>query len=120
MNRREIIKTALGSIAAAASSVPLARAADWPTKAVRIVVPYAPGSATDIVPRTVFEQVSHQVGQTIVIDNRPGGGTTVGTGAVAKSDPDGYTLLVHSNAIVTTPAIQANNPYDPVRDFAAI
>jgi len=100
-------------------SVP-AGAETWPTKPVRVIVPYAPGSATDIVPRTVFEQVSAQLGQTIVIDNRPGGGTTIGTNAVAKADPDGHTLLVHSNAIVTTPAIQANVPYDPVREFAAI
>ncbi|SRR6266511_2818875 len=92
----------------------------WPTKTVRVIVPYAPGSATDIVPRTVFEQVAAQVGHTILIDNRPGGGTTVGTSAVAKSDPDGHTILVHSNALVTTPAIQANIPYDPVRDFSAI
>jgi tripartite-type tricarboxylate transporter receptor subunit TctC len=92
----------------------------WPAKPVRVIVPYAPGSATDIVPRTVFEQVSAQLGQTFLIDNRPGGGTTIGTNAVAKAEPDGHTLLVHSNAIVTTPAIQANVPYDPVREFAAI
>ncbi|MFL4967914.1 MAG: Bug family tripartite tricarboxylate transporter substrate binding protein [Xanthobacteraceae bacterium] len=98
----------------------LAGAETWPTKPVRVIVPYAPGSATDIVPRTVFEQVSAQLGQTFLIDNRPGGGTTIGTNAVAKADPDGHTLLVHSNAIVTTPAIQANVPYDPVREFAAI
>jgi tripartite-type tricarboxylate transporter receptor subunit TctC len=98
----------------------LAGSETWPTKPVRVIVPYAPGSATDIVPRTVFEQVSAQLGQAFVIDNRPGGGTTIGTNAVAKADPDGHTLLVHSNAIVTTPAIQANVPYDPVREFAAI
>jgi tripartite-type tricarboxylate transporter receptor subunit TctC len=92
----------------------------WPTKTVRIIVPFAPGSATDLVPRAVFEQVQQQVGQTFVIENRPGGGTTTGTAAVAKSDPDGYTMLVHSNGFVTTPAIQANSPYDPVRDFAGV
>ena len=92
----------------------------WPTKPLHVIVPYAPGSATDIVPRMVFEQVSRQIGQPIIIDNRAGGGTTLGTNAVAKSAPDGYTILVHSNALVTTPAIQANVPYDPVRDFSAI
>jgi tripartite-type tricarboxylate transporter receptor subunit TctC len=116
----------LGRLMAALCAVPvltmgtLAGAETWPAKPVRVIVPYAPGSATDIVPRTVFEQVSAQLGQTFVIDNRPGGGTTIGTNAVAKADPDGHTLLVHSNAIVTTPAIQANVPYDPVREFAAI
>ena len=92
----------------------------WPTKTVRVIVPFAPGSATDLVPRAVFEQVQSQIGQTFVIENRPGGGTTTGTAAVAKSDPDGHTMLVHSNGFVTTPAIQTNVPYDPVRDFAAI
>ena len=87
---------------------------------MRIIVPFAPGSATDLVPRAVFEQVQQQVGQTFIIENRPGGGTTTGTAAVAKSDPDGYTMLVHSNGFVTTPAIQANVPYDPVKDFAGV
>ena len=96
------------------------RRPDWPTKTVRIVVPFAPGSATDLVPRAVFEQVQQQTGQTFVIENRPGGGTTTGTAAVAKSDPDGYTMLVHSNGFVTTPAVQTNVPYDPVRDFAGV
>jgi len=110
------IAAALFALVAAGS----AHAQGWPTKPIHVVVPYAPGSATDIVPRTVFDQVSRQVGQPIVIDNRPGGGTTLGTSAVAKSTPDGYTILVHSNALVTTPAIQANVPYDPVQDFSAI
>ncbi len=117
------MRTLARLMAIACSALALAAPAwaqTWPTKTVRVIVPYAPGSATDIVPRTVFEQVSAQVGHTILIDNRPGGGTTVGTSAVAKSDPDGHTILVHSNALVTTPAIQANIPYDPVRDFSAI
>src|SRR5262245_59770894 len=96
MHRRDVIKGGLSSLAAAgwASSGRPAFAADWPTKPVRVIVPYAPGSATDLVPRTVFESVSAQVKQTIVIENRPAGGTTVGTSAVAKSDPDGHTILV--------------------------
>lgn len=117
------MRTLARLMAIACSALALAAPAwaqTWPTKTVRVIVPYAPGSATDIVPRTVFEQVAAQVGHTILIDNRPGGGTTVGTSAVAKSDPDGHTILVHSNALVTTPAIQANIPYDPVRDFSAI
>src|SRR5581483_7714844 len=121
MNRRQLIKTGV----AAAAGWPLAglrsaQAADWPTKTVRALVPYAPGSATDVLPRTIFEAVSHQSGQTIVVENRPGGGTTIASSMVAKSEPDGATILVHSNAIVTVPAIQANVPYDPVRDFSAV
>jgi tripartite-type tricarboxylate transporter receptor subunit TctC len=125
MNRREVLKAGVGSIAVTATgwSALAPRAAfavEWPTKNVRVIVPYGPGSATDLVPRTVFEVVSAQVKQSIIIENRPAGGTTVGTSAVAKSDPDGYTILVHSNAIVTVPAIQANVPYDPVKDFSGI
>src|SRR5262245_31705288 len=97
--RRFAVGIALSALAAA----PSALAQVWPTRPLHVVVPYAPGSATDIVPRTVFDQLSRQVGQPVIIDNRPGGGTTLGTSAVAKANPDGYTILVHSNALVTTP-----------------
>jgi tripartite-type tricarboxylate transporter receptor subunit TctC len=123
VNRREILKAGTGSIAAIAAGWPgigPARAADWPTRQIRVVVPYAPGSATDLVPRTVLEQVGQQVGQSFVVENRPGGGTTIGSAQVKQSDPDGYTMLIHSNAIVTVPAIQANVPYDPVSDFSGL
>ena len=123
MNRRELLKAGVGSVAAASAAWPLvgpAQAADWPTKSIRAVVPFAAGSATDLIPRIVFEQVAQQLGQSIVVENRVGGGTTLGSSQVAKSDPDGYTLLIHSNAVVTVPAIQTNVPYDPVRDFAGI
>jgi tripartite-type tricarboxylate transporter receptor subunit TctC len=123
VNRREILKAGIGSLTAMAAGLPAivpACAADWPTKQVRVVVPYAPGSATDLVPRTVLEQVGHNVGQSFVVENRPGGGTTVGSNQVKQADPDGYTMLIHSNAIVTVPAIQTNVPYDPVADFSAL
>jgi tripartite-type tricarboxylate transporter receptor subunit TctC len=96
-----------------------ASAQTWPTKRVQIIVPFSPGSATDLLPRTVFEHVSAKVGQPIIIENRPGGGGAIGVGSVAKAEPDGHTILVHSNALVTAPAIQPM-PYDPVQDFAAI
>jgi tripartite-type tricarboxylate transporter receptor subunit TctC len=123
MNRREVLKTGLGSLLAASGSATIsgaARAATWPTKPIRIVVPYAPGSATDLVPRTVFEQVGRQVGQSFVVENRPGGGTTIGSAQVKQAEPDGHTILVHSNAIITVPAIQLNVPYDPVKDFSGL
>ena len=113
---------AVAAVAGAVISASPATAQDkaWPTKTVRVIVPFAPGSATDLVPRAVFEQVQQQTGQTFIIENRAGGGTITGTVAVAKSEPDGYTMLVHSNGFVTTPAIQANAPYDPVGDFAGV
>ena len=131
MNRRDVLQAGFHSISALAGGVVLssfprfagrasAQAEDWPSKQIRALVPYGAGSATDLVPRTIFETLSAQIGRTIVIENRPGGGTTVASHAVAKAEPDGYTVLVHSNAIVTVPAIQANVPYDPVRDFSGI
>ena len=98
----------------------VACAETWPTKSIRVIVPLSAGSATDIIPRTVFERVSTQVGQSFVIENRTGAGGTIGANAVAKAEPDGYTILVHSNAHVITPAVFANLPYDVVRDFAGI
>src|SRR5262249_35161014 len=83
-------------------------------------VPYAPGSATDLIPRTVFEAVSVKTGRTVVVENRLGGGTTVGAAAVARAEPDRYTIPVHSNALLTLPAIQANAPHDPPRRFSAL
>ena len=124
MDRRQILKTGVGSLLAASAGWPAIRSAraavDWPTKSVRVVVPYAAGSATDLVPRTVFEQVGQQVGHSFIVENRPGGGTTIGSAQVKQADPDGHTILIHSNAIVTVPAIQLNVPYDPVKDFSAI
>jgi len=95
-------------------------AESWPTKPIRAIVPFSPGSAADIIPRTVFAQVERQLGQPIIVENRPGGGTTIGIGAVAKADPDGYTLLAASSAFTTVPLTVANLSYDPVRDFSAV
>jgi tripartite-type tricarboxylate transporter receptor subunit TctC len=112
-----------GPILSVLAALPLAAQTSptpmWPTKRVQIVVPFAPGSATDLLPRTIFEHVSAKVGQPFIIENRPGGGGAMGVNAVAKAEPDGHTLLVHSNALVTSPAIQSM-PYDPVQDFAGI
>jgi tripartite-type tricarboxylate transporter receptor subunit TctC len=97
-----------------------ASAQDWPIRPIRVIIPFGAGSATDIVPRIVFEQLSAQLGQPIVVENRTGAGGTLGTSAVAKADPDGYTLLAHSNAFSVAPAIYASLPYDAANDFAAI
>lgn len=121
MNRREVLKS--GAALAVTAGWPMigpAQAAEWPAKSVRIVVPYAAGSATDLVPRTIFERVGQQVGQSFIVENRPGGGTTIGSAQVKAADPDGHTILVHSNAIVTVPAVQLNVPYDPVKDFSGL
>jgi tripartite-type tricarboxylate transporter receptor subunit TctC len=96
------------------------RAEDWPTRPLRAIVPVAAGSLVDIVPRIVFDQLAIQLGQTIVVENRPGAGATIGTGLAAKADPDGYTVLVNSSAHTIAPSLFANLSYDPARDFAAV
>jgi len=92
----------------------------WPAKPIRVIIPFGAGSATDVIPRVVFDQLSTQLGQPIVVENRGGAGGTIGAGAVAKAEPDGYTLLVTSSAHTITPSIYANLPYDTGQDFAAI
>lgn len=92
----------------------------WPAKPIRVVVPVAPGSTVDMVPRVVFEQLSQQLGQNIIVDNRPGAGTTIGSALVAKAAPDGHTVLVNSSAHTIAPALYPNLPYDPVRDLSGV
>lgn len=92
----------------------------WPSKPIRVIVPFSPGGAVDVVARVVMEQVSKEVGQPIIVDNRVGAGGTIGAAAVAKAEPDGYTILVHSSSHTVSPALMANLPYDAVRDFAAV
>lgn len=95
-------------------------AGDWPTKPIRAIVPYSPGSATDIIPRTIFAEVQEQLGQPIIVENRPGASSTIGTAVVAKAQPDGNTILVASSAYTIVPSIIANIPYDPLRDLSAV
>lgn len=92
----------------------------YPAKAIRIVVSYQPGGAVDIVTRTVAQKVSEQVGQPIVVDNRPGASTNIGSLLVARAAPDGYTLLTASSANVVNMSLFAKMPYDTLRDFAPI
>jgi tripartite-type tricarboxylate transporter receptor subunit TctC len=98
----------------------LAQMPSWPTRPVHVIIPFGAGSATDVVPRIVFDQLSARLGQPIVVENRVGAGSMLGTAAVAKADADGYTLLATSVAHTITPAVYANLPYNPVADFAAI
>ncbi|MEO7405313.1 MAG: tripartite tricarboxylate transporter substrate binding protein [Burkholderiales bacterium] len=107
------------------AAIPLAFAAaafgqTFPTKAVRIIVPFTPGSATDISARAVQQKLSEIWGQSVVIENRSGAGGTIGAAVVAKAEPDGYTLLVHSSGHAANPAIYAKMPYDTAKDLVAI
>jgi tripartite-type tricarboxylate transporter receptor subunit TctC len=117
--RKQLIRI-LTIILAAGGSIANAQTQQWPSKPIRAIVPLSAGSAVDIIPRIVFEQLSTQLGQSIVIENRPGASGTIGSRAVLAADPDGYTLLAHSSAHTISPATVANMPYDAAKDFAAV
>ncbi len=108
------------TLAASAHAQTPDAAANWPNKPLRAVVPFTAGSATDAVARIVSERLGAQLGYTVVIENRPGAGGTIGVGVAAKANPDGYTLLVHSSSYTVTPTTYPNTPYDTLRDFAGI
>lgn len=108
---------------ALAVAAPLAgaQAQDWPAKPVRIIVPYAPGGSSDTLGRLVAQGLSEKLGQQFVVENRPGGGGTVGSDQVADADPDGYTLVVSGiGSHVVAPAINPSVAYDPMADFTHI
>lgn len=92
----------------------------WPTKSMRVVVPFTAASATDTVARMVSERLSAQLGQNIVVENRPGAGGTIGVGVVARAEPDGYTILVHSSSLTVTPSTYPHQPYNTARDLSGI
>ncbi len=100
-----------------ASSASSALAESWPSKPIKAVVPFGAGSATDIIPRIVFEQLQTQLGQPIVVENRPGAGGTIGAAQVVKSDPDALTWLVHSSAHTVAPALYPNLPFNAENDL---
>jgi tripartite-type tricarboxylate transporter receptor subunit TctC len=92
----------------------------WPVKPLRVIVPVTAGSAIDIIARTVSDQLAGPLAQPVVVENRTGAGGTIGAASVAKADPDGYTILVHSSAHAIAPSTFPNLPYDTGRDFAGV
>ena len=97
-----------------------ADAQSWPARPIRAIVPFTAGSGTDIISRVVLDQLSSQLGQPIVVENKGGAGGTIGPAFVAKSDPDGYTILTPSSALTIAPALNLNLGYDTARDLAAV
>ena len=119
ITRRRTLK--LTGAALAASALPhSAFAQAWPTRPIRAMVPFAAGSSLDIVGRIVMDPLGTQLGQSIVIENRGGAGGSIGTGQVAKADPDGYTILIQASAHSAAPAAYPNITYDPAKDFVAV
>src|ERR1700687_4109247 len=98
-----------------------ANAQTYPTKPIRIIVPFAPGGNVDITARLVAPGLGDALGQPVVVENKPGAGGTIGADSVAKSAPDGYTLLMGSNSTFSVaPSLYPRNPYNPLKDFAPV
>jgi tripartite-type tricarboxylate transporter receptor subunit TctC len=124
--RRQFIQ--LGAAAMTGAALPgaalpgaaLAQAPAWPTRPIRAMIPFAAGSSLDIVGRIAMDPLSAQFGQPIVIENRGGAGGTIGTALVAKSDPDGYSILIQASAHSAAPAAYSNIGYDVANDFIAV
>jgi tripartite-type tricarboxylate transporter receptor subunit TctC len=115
------MKEALSAIAVSCLAVGIACAQSYPSRTVRIVSPYAPGGGTDIMARTLAQKLTESLGQSVVVENRAGGGGIIGIESVAKAAPDGYTLLLGSKGPLTmNPALHSKLPYDTLRDLAPI
>jgi len=115
-----IARVTLFAALAALASPPGYAADSYPSKPVRLVIPFSAGGGTDILARAVSDKLSTALGGTIVIDNRPGAGSTLGVGLVAQEPPDGYTLLFTSASYTFAPNFYRDLPYDPIKDFKPI
>ena len=119
MTRRIWIALAVLAAGAAVAAIDEAQAQSWPTKPLRAFIPFAAGSATDLVPRAVFEPLATELGQPIVVENRGGAGGTIAGTAVVRADPDGHTMLATGSNLTIAPWIVPNIPYDTVKDLAS-
>ena len=120
-NRLRRLSTLAACTLALAPAWSLAQQPAYPTKPIKLVVPFTPGGSTDILARTIGQQLSQAWGQSVVIENVPGAGGSIGADRVAKAAPDGYTLLMgHVGTLAITPSIYPNLPYDPIRSFAPV
>src|SRR5262245_27709168 len=107
-------------LALAIAAPDAALAQSWPTRTIRAIIPLAPGTAQDVVGRIVFDQLSRQLGQPVVVENRAGAGGTTGAAVVAKAAADGYTILVHSSSFSASHSLYKSLPYDTFKDFTAV
>jgi tripartite-type tricarboxylate transporter receptor subunit TctC len=119
MQRRVFLHSSLAAAAAALAAPAFAQA--WPSRPIKMVVPFPPGSSPDIIARLVTEPLGHALGQVVIVDNKPGAGGNVGTASVAKAEPDGYTFLFTiQGPLVTAPLLSKSLNYDPIKDLAPV
>ena len=108
-------------LACSLGAAPLGAAqAAWPEKPIRIVVPFAAGSFTSTAARAVASELTNQMGQPVIVENRGGAGSTIGTDVVAKAEPDGYTFLLTDNSFAVSAALYPKLPYDPLKDIRQV
>jgi tripartite-type tricarboxylate transporter receptor subunit TctC len=118
MQRRSFLQASLGAAGTLAAP---AFAQAWPNRPIKLVVPFPPGSSPDVIARLIGEPLARAVGQPVVVDNKPGAGGEIGTGAVARAEPDGHTLLFTiQGPLVTAPMLKKGLNYDPAKDLAPI
>ncbi len=118
LNRRELL--AAGAATAAGAVAPNALAQSFPSRPIKIVVPFPPGGTGDIQARLLSQHMTQTLGQPVVVENKPGGGTIIGSAFVAKSPPDGHTLLLMSNSFVINAKLHNNMPYDGIKAFEPV
>lgn len=118
MNRKNFVRTLLATALLGASAVAMAQA--WPTRPVKMIIPFPPGGTLDAVGRMLAQKLTEQTGQTFIIDNKPGAQGMIGGDAVAKAPADGYTLLFNASTFTTAPMTVKTAPYDVTRDFVPV
>lgn len=115
-----LLSCVLAAISTTSLAADKAATGDYPNRSVRFIVPYTPGAINDFVARLTAQRLTEAWGKQVVVDNRPGGGTLIGTDLVAKANPDGYTMLLVPTAFAINVSLYPKLPYDPVRDFATV
>jgi len=121
MQRKNFVRAALaGLVLAGAGATALAQAPAWPSRPVRVVIPFPPGGTLDTVGRMLAQKLGEQTGQSFVVENRPGGNGVIGADVVAKAPADGYTLLFNASTFTTAPMTMKSVPYEVVRDFTPV
>jgi tripartite-type tricarboxylate transporter receptor subunit TctC len=119
-HRKKIVLAALVLLSACSALAQTPNASTYPTKPIRFITPFAPGGSTTTVARLVGNKLTESWGPQVIVDNRPGGNTIIGTETLARAAPDGYTIIMVSNAHVVMPSLYPKLPYDSIRDFAPV
>jgi tripartite-type tricarboxylate transporter receptor subunit TctC len=120
MTDRRILGVTLIALGLGLTSATAQGVSSYPAKPIKVIVPYTPGSPVDVLARVVTQQLSTRLAQTIVIDNRPGAGTTIGTKIAATAEPDGYTLLIGATSLIISASLYPNLDFDPVTGFVGV